>query len=75
MNFVTWSIRNPVPVIMMFLALVSGGLWAFPKLQIQDQPDISFPNVFVRVGYAGVPPYRETRAYVARIEKLLQEDR
>ncbi|MFA7330761.1 MAG: transglycosylase SLT domain-containing protein [Candidatus Delongbacteria bacterium] len=23
----------------------------------------------------GVPPYRETRAYVARIEKLLQEDR
>ena len=44
MNFVTWSIRNPVPVIMMFVALVVGGIWAFPKLQVQDQPDISLPQ-------------------------------
>ena len=68
MNFVTWSIRNPVPVIMMFLALVIGGLWAFPKLQIQDQPDISFPNVFVRVGYAGVPPSQMETEITRKIE-------
>jgi len=43
--FVTWVLLG-----------VLGGVLAFPKLQIQDQPDISFPNVFVRVGYAGVPP-------------------
>jgi multidrug efflux pump subunit AcrB len=68
MNFVTWSIRNPVPVIMMFIALVIGGLWSFPKLQIQDQPDISFPNVFVRVSYAGVPPSQMETEITRKIE-------
>ncbi|MFO1503978.1 MAG: efflux RND transporter permease subunit [Steroidobacteraceae bacterium] len=68
MNFVTWSIRNPVPVVMMFLALVFGGLWAFPKLQVQDQPDISFPNVFVRVGYAGVPPSQMETEITRKVE-------
>ena len=68
MNFVTWSIRNPVPVIMMFIALVFGGIWAFPRLQIQDQPDISFPNVFVRVSYAGVPPSQMETEVTRKIE-------
>ncbi len=68
MNFVTWSIRNPVPVIMMFIALVIGGIWAFPKLQIQDQPDISFPNVFVQVGYAGVPPSQMETEITRKVE-------
>ncbi len=41
MNFVTWSIRNPVPVIMLFVALTIAGLIGFPKLGVQDLPDIS----------------------------------
>jgi multidrug efflux pump subunit AcrB len=68
MNFVTWSIRNPVPVIMMFLALVAGGIWAFPKLQIQDQPDISFPVVFVRVNYPGTPPSQMETEVTRKVE-------
>jgi multidrug efflux pump subunit AcrB len=68
MNFVTWSIRNPVPVIMMFMVLVFGGLWAFPKLQIQDQPDISFPVVSVNVGYAGVPPSQMETEVTRKVE-------
>jgi multidrug efflux pump subunit AcrB len=67
-NFVTWSIRNPVPVIMMFIALVLGGLISFPKLQIQDQPDISFPNVFIRVSYAGVPPSQMETEVTRKVE-------
>ncbi len=47
MNFVTWTIRNPVPVIMLFITLVIGGLVSFPKLGVQDQPDIAFPFVIV----------------------------
>ena len=45
MNFVTWSIRNPVPVIVLFLALTVAGLMSFPKLGVQDQPDIELPSV------------------------------
>jgi multidrug efflux pump subunit AcrB len=68
MNFVTWSIRNPIPVIMMFIVLVFGGLIAFPKLQIQQQPDISFPFVFVNISYAGVPPSQMETEITRKVE-------
>ena len=45
MNFVTWSIRNPVPVIVLFIALTVAGLISFPKLGVLDRPDIEFPAV------------------------------
>jgi multidrug efflux pump subunit AcrB len=67
-NFVTWSIRNPVPVIMMFLTLVVGGLLSFPKLGVQNQPDISFPFVSVSVAYAGVPPSQMETEVTRKIE-------
>jgi multidrug efflux pump subunit AcrB len=68
MNFVTWSIRNPVPVLMMFLALVVGGILSFPKLGVQDQPDIAFPFVFVQVTYAGVPPSQMETEITRKVE-------
>ena len=68
MNFVTWSIRNPVPVMMMFLALVVGGIVSFPKLGVQDQPDIAFPFISVRVGYAGVPPSQLETEVTRKVE-------
>ena len=71
MNFVTWSIRNPVPVLMMFLALVVGGLLSFPKLGVQDQPDISFPFVIVSVGYAGVPPSQMETEITRKVEDAI----
>ncbi len=71
MNFVTWSIRNPVPVIMMFVALVLGGLISFPKLGIQDQPDISFPFVIVSVSYSGTPPSQMETEITRKVEDAI----
>ncbi len=68
MNFVTWSIRNPVPVIMMFLALVVGGLISFPRLAVQNQPDIAFPYVGVSVSYAGTPPSQMETEVTRKVE-------
>jgi multidrug efflux pump subunit AcrB len=68
MNFVTWSIRNPVPVIMMFVALVLGGLISFPRLSVQDQPDITVPFITVNVGYAGTPPSQMETEITRKIE-------
>ena len=56
MNFVTWSIRNPVPVIVIFVALTVAGLVSFAKLGVQDRPDIELPAVIVTIAYPGVPP-------------------
>jgi multidrug efflux pump subunit AcrB len=68
MNFVTWSIRNPVPVIMMFLALLVGGLLSFPKLAVQNQPDVAPPFIIVVVGYAGVPPSQMETEITRKVE-------
>jgi multidrug efflux pump subunit AcrB len=68
MNFVTWSIRNPIPVIMLFITLVIGGIVSFPKLGVQNQPDIAFPFVIVSVGYGGVPPSQMETEVTRKIE-------
>ena len=40
MNFSAWSIRNPVPAILLFVMLTAGGLLAFKQLPIQNFPDM-----------------------------------
>ena len=68
MNFVTWSIRNPIPVIVLFVALTAAGLLSFPKLGVQDQPDIELPAVIVTVPYPGVPPSQLEAEVTRKIE-------
>ncbi len=68
MNFVTWSIRNPIAVIVLFVALTAGGLLSFPKLGIQDQPDVEMPAVIVTVPYPGVPPSQLESEVTRKIE-------
>lgn len=68
MNFVTWSIRNPVPVIMMFIALTVAGLISFPKLGVLDRPDIEFPAIVVTVGYSGVAPSQMESEVTRKVE-------
>ena len=68
MNFVTWSIRNPVPVIMMFIALTTAGLISFPRLGVLDRPDIEFPAITVSVGYGGVAPTQLESEVTRKVE-------
>ena len=44
-----WSIRNPVPVSVLFLGLVLAGLIAYTALPIKQYPNIQFPVVAVTV--------------------------
>jgi hydrophobe/amphiphile efflux-1 (HAE1) family protein len=68
MNFVTWSIRNPVPVIVLFVALTVAGLLSFPKLGVQDRPDIEFPAVIVTITYPGVAPTQMESEITRKVE-------
>jgi len=68
MNFVTWSIRNPVPVIVLFVALTVAGLWSFGKLGVQDQPDVELPAVIITVPYPGVAPSQLESEITRKIE-------
>jgi multidrug efflux pump subunit AcrB len=71
MNFVTWAIRNPVPVLMLFIILTIGGLFGFHSLGIQDRPDITFPYVTVSISYAGAPPDQLETEITRKIEDAL----
>ena len=56
MNFATWSIRNPIAVIVLFALLAMSGLWSFGRLPIQDMPDIEQPTVNLELSQPGVTP-------------------
>ena len=51
-----WGIRNPVPVAVLFLALVLAGVIAYGALPIKQFPNIQFPLVAVTVTENGAAP-------------------
>jgi len=66
MNFATWSIRNPIPSIVLFTLLAITGLWSFNQLPIQDFPDLDLPVVNVALSLPGAAP-AQLESEVARI--------
>ena len=52
-NISAWSIRNPVPSLVLFFMLTVAGLVSFATMQVNNDPDIDFPVVIVSA--QGVP--------------------
>lgn len=65
MNFATWSIKNPIPPILLFILLTLAGIYGFNKFTIQDLPDIEFPEIEVSLSLPGTAP-SQLEAEVAR---------
>ena len=55
-NISSWSIRNPIPPILLFVILTAAGLISFMNMKITQMPDISAPIVQVWVGQPGGAP-------------------
>jgi hydrophobic/amphiphilic exporter-1 (mainly G- bacteria), HAE1 family len=51
-----WSIRNPLPVAVLFIALVLVGWLSYTKLPIRQNPNIIYPAVTVGVTQSGASP-------------------
>ncbi len=66
MNFSAWSIRNPVPSILLFAMLTVGGLLAFKRLPIQNFPDMDLPTISITATLEGAAP-TQLETEVARI--------
>ena len=56
MNVSSWSIRNPIPAVMLFVLLTFGGLLAFKGMKVQNFPDIDLPTVSVTAALPGASP-------------------
>ena len=55
-NISAWCIRNPVPPIVLFLALLLAGVVSFMSLDVNDNPDIEFPGALVIITQPGAAP-------------------
>ncbi len=67
-NFSAWSIRNPVPPILLFIVLMALGLMSFAKLPITRFPNIDIPLVSVTVTDPGVAPSELETQVTKRVE-------
>ena len=51
-----WAIRNPLPVALLFIALVLCGWLSYTRLPIRQSPNVIFPLVNVSVSQSGAAP-------------------
>ncbi|MFN3573418.1 MAG: efflux RND transporter permease subunit [Phenylobacterium sp.] len=52
----SWAIRNPVPVVVLFIALTIAGMIAYGNLPVKLFPNVQFPAVSVLVTQSGAAP-------------------
>ncbi len=65
-NFSTWSIRHPVPPILLFIILTIVGIVSFKNLAIEQFPNIDVPIIAVTVAEQGATP-SELESQVTKI--------
>ncbi len=68
LNVSSWSIRNPIPSILLFLLLTLAGLMGFRAMKIQNMPDIDLPMVIVTASLPGAAPGQLETDVARRIE-------
>lgn len=68
MNVSAWAVRNPVPVVLLFVLLLTGGLISFSRLAVQSFPDLDLPLVFIDCQLDGAAPDQLETDAVRKIE-------
>ena len=71
-NISAWCIRNPVPPIVLFIALLLAGIVSFMSMEVNNNPDIDFPAVSVDVGQPGAAPSEMETQITQRIESAVR---
>lgn len=67
-NISAWCIRNPVAPLVIFASLLLAGMVSFGRLDINAEPDISFPAAQVIVVQPGAAPSELETQVTQRIE-------
>ncbi|WGM40431.1 efflux RND transporter permease subunit [Caulobacter sp. NIBR1757] len=65
-NISAWSIKHPIPVVLLFIILTLAGVQGFLQMRVNNFPDIDFPLVVVAAGQPGAAP-PELESQVTRI--------
>ena len=70
-NVSTWSIKNPVPSILLFVMLTVLGVMGFRAMKIQQFPDIDLPTINVIASLPGSAPAQLETEVARKIENSI----
>ncbi|GEO82636.1 efflux RND transporter permease subunit [Pararhodospirillum oryzae] len=70
-NLATWSIRTPVPSILLFALLSMAGVFGFNALGIQRFPDLDLPTITIAASLEGAAPQQLETEVARKIEDQL----
>ncbi|MEM8603828.1 MAG: efflux RND transporter permease subunit, partial [Cyanobacteria bacterium P01_H01_bin.121] len=68
MNLSSWSIRKPVPTLVLFIVLILSGLLAFTRLEIDSTPNIDVPVATVTITQSGAGPTEMETQITKKVE-------
>jgi multidrug efflux pump subunit AcrB len=68
MNISTWSIRNPIPTILLFILLTIIGMMSFFSMKVQNFPDIDLPTVSITAILPGAAPAQMETEVARKLE-------
>ncbi len=71
MNVSAWSIRNPIPSVLLFVMLTVVGVMSFRAMKIQNFPDIDLPMVTVTASLPGASPAQLETEVARKIENSI----
>jgi multidrug efflux pump subunit AcrB len=71
MNVSAWSIRNPIPAVMLFVLLTFAGLLSFRAMKVQNFPDIDLPTVLVTAALPGGSPQQLESDVARKLENAI----
>jgi multidrug efflux pump subunit AcrB len=70
-NVSSWSIRNPIPSVLLFILLTLAGLMAFRQMKVQNFPDIELPSVTVTAALPGASPSQLETEVARKLENSI----
>ena len=71
LNVSSWSIRNPIPAVMLFVLLTVAGFIAFGSMKVQNFPDLDLPTISITASLPGVAPSQLETDVARKLENAL----
>ena len=71
MNVSAWSIKNPIPTLMIFVLLTLAGILSWQSMKVQNFPDLDLPTVNVVASLPGAAPGQLENEVARKIENSI----
>ena len=71
MNVSSWSIKNPIAGVMLFVMLTFAGLVSFNSMKVQQFPDLDLPTIVVVASLPGAAPAQMETEVARKLENSI----